>query len=160
MNRTATIVLALVASLAVASLGGCDFGDLIRVKTPRNIQATETLPPTLTLNEAREEYENWVNATRNDSMRWRTSIERGDEISDLFAQIVLQGLNDVGPELAGVPVLGPALPLLTGIAGAFFVRRPGDKKAKDADTEKDAAWDEAFAAGKAAALEAFREARS
>ena len=147
MNRTWTVIIIAIASAAlVGGLAGCDFGDLIRVQTPRNIQRTEALPTSMTLNDSREEYENWINAARNDSMRWRANIERADELNDLFAGFVLQGLEDVGPSIAGIPMASTLLPLLTGGVG-LFLRRPGDKTQKDVDE----AWDEAFEAGKGAA---------
>lgn len=146
MNRTTAIFVAVAAAVLVASLGGCDFGDLVRVDTPRNIQSTEGLPSRLTLNDAREEYEDWIAAARNDSMRWRTGIERSQEITNLLEQFTLQQLNDVGPAIAGVPVLGPALPLITGLAG-LLVTGPGQTTRKKAEAEKKAesekAWDEA-----------------
>lgn len=154
MNRTTvTIVIAIASTILVGGLAGCDFGDLIRVKTPRNIQKTEALPPSLTLNDSRQEYENWINAARNDSMRWRESIERADELNDLFAGFVLQGLEDVGPTVAGIPLASTLLPLLTGGVG-LMLKRPGDKTKDEALAERDSAWDKAFEAGKRAVLEA------
>ena len=176
MNRALLFAIALAASVAVAALSGCDFGDVIRVKTPRHVQQTAGLPETMSLNESEAEFRLWFDDTQRVGAEWKASIERSNQIKNLLDQISLNVLNEYGPVIAGVPVLGPSLPLITGLAGVLFPR-PGEKKrvqAAIAEAEKqaeenvravqkaehDKTWDEAFEAGKRSAIDGFREAKN
>jgi len=111
--------LALLA-LVLASCAGFDLGDIVKVKTPNTIQQTTGLPSTLSLNEAETEYQNWFNGTQTTGAQWKSNIERAGEIRGLLGQLTLSALDTIGPTVAGLPVLGPALPALTGIVGLFI----------------------------------------
>jgi hypothetical protein len=111
--------LALLA-LVLASCAGIDLGDLVKVKTPNAIQQTTGLRATLSLNEAEAEYQNWFNQTQAIGAQWKGNIERAGEVRGLLGQLTLSALDTVGPTVAGLPVLGPALPALTGIVGLFI----------------------------------------
>jgi len=111
--------LALLA-LVLASCAGFDLGDLVKVKTPNAIQQTTGLPRALSLNEAETEYQNWFNEVQTTGAQWKASIEKAGEIRGLLGQLTLSALDTVGPTVAGLPVLGPALPALTGIVGLFI----------------------------------------
>jgi hypothetical protein len=111
--------LALLA-LVLASCAGLDLGDLVKVKTPNAIQQTTGLRATLSLNEAEAEYQNWFNQTQAIGAQWKGNIARAGEVRGLLGQLTLSALDTVGPTVAGVPVLGPALPALTGIVGLFI----------------------------------------
>jgi hypothetical protein len=112
-------VLALLA-LVLASCAGFDLGDIVKVKTPNTIQQTTGLPSTLSLNEAEVEYQNWFGQTQTTGAQWKSNIEKAGEIRGLLGQLTLSALDSVGPTVAGLPVLGPALPALTGIVGLFI----------------------------------------
>jgi len=114
------IVGLLLLALVLASCAGFDLGDIVKVKTPNNIQQTTGLPSTLSLNEAEVEYQNWFNGTQTTGAQWKNSIEKAGELRGLFSQLTLSALDTVGPTVAGLPVLGPALPALTGIVGLFL----------------------------------------
>lgn len=111
--------LALLA-LGLASCAGFDLGDIVKVKTPNSIQQTTGLPSTMSLNEAEVEYQNWFNGTQTTGTQWKSNIEKAGEIRGLLGQLTLSALDSVGPTVAGLPVLGPALPALTGIVGLFI----------------------------------------
>lgn len=151
MKIATTVIVAVMLSAAIATFTGCDIGDVIQTRTPESIQRTTGLSASLPLNEASDEFEVWLDQTRVSATRWRANIERSDRIADMVGQFALTSLDDIGPSLAGVPVLGPALPLLAGLAG-LFTRRPGDMQKRDAETaaqaKADAAWDEATAKAK------------
>ncbi len=112
-------VLVLLAA-AMASIAGCNLGDFIKAKTPNGIQRTQGLPSTLSVNEAESEYQAWYQDVQRLGAEWKANIEQANEIRSLLSQLTLSAMNDVGPVLAGVPVLGPAVPLLTGLGGIFF----------------------------------------
>ena len=114
------IVGLMLMALVLASCAGFDLGDLVKVKTPNNIQQTTGLPSTLSLNEAEVEYQNWFNQTQTTGAQWKGNIEKAGELRGLFSQLTLSALDTVGPTVAGLPVLGPALPALTGIVGLFI----------------------------------------
>ena len=107
-------------ALVLASCAGLDLGDIVKVKTPNTIQQTTGLPSTLSLNEAEVEYQNWFNLTQTTGAQWKGNIEKAGEIRGLLGQLTLSALDTVGPTVAGLPVLGPALPALTGIVGLFI----------------------------------------
>lgn len=127
MNKTTTIYIAslLILSATLAACAGMNVGDFVQVKTPHAIQQQTGLPARLTLNEAEAEYRAWYQDVQREGAAWKASIGQGSEVASLLNQLTLQALNDVGPSLAGVPVLGPILPVLMGIGG-LFLRRPGD----------------------------------
>ena len=114
------IVGLLLMALVLTSCAGFDLGDLVKVKTPNTIQQTTGLPSTLSLNEAEVEYQNWFNQTQTTGAQWKNNIEKAGELRGLFSQLTLSALDTVGPTVAGLPVLGPALPALTGIVGLFI----------------------------------------
>jgi len=114
------IVGLLLLALVLASCAGFDLGDIVKVKTPNTIQQTTGLPSTLSLNEAESEDQNWFNQTQTTGAAWKNNIEKAGELRGLFSQLTLSALDTVGPTVAGLPVLGPALPALTGIVGLFL----------------------------------------
>lgn len=114
-------ILALVlVALALAACAGFDLGDLVRVKTPRRVQQVTGIAATTTLNEAESEYRAWFEETQRVGAQWKSNIERASEIRGIFSQLTLSTLDQIGPTVAGVPVLGPALPALTGLVGLFL----------------------------------------
>lgn len=106
--------------MVLASCAGIDLGDMVKVKTPNTIQQTTGLRATLSLNEAEIEYQNWFNQVQTTGAQWKSNIQRAGEVRGLLGQLTLSALDTVGPTVAGVPVLGPALPALTGIVGLFI----------------------------------------
>lgn len=107
-------------SLGLAACAGFDLGDIVKVKTPNAIQQTTGLPARTTLNEAEAEYRAWFENTQRTGALWKANIERANEVRSLLSQLTLSALDQVGPTLAGVPVVGPALPALTGLVGLFI----------------------------------------
>lgn len=122
MNRSSVMYVfaAVMLSLVLAACAGFDLGDVVKVKTPNTIQQTTGLASRVSLNEAEAEYRAWFENTQRTGSQWKASIERAGEIRGLLGQLTLSALDSVGPTLAGVPVVGPALPALTGIVGLFI----------------------------------------
>lgn len=107
-------------ALALAACAGFNLGDIVKVRTPHEIQQTTGLPSRVSLNEAEAEYRAWFEDVQRTGAQWKASIERAGEIRGLLGQLTLNALDEVGPTLAGVPVVGPALPALTGMVGLFI----------------------------------------
>lgn len=107
-------------TLALGACAGFDLGDLVRVKTPNRVQQSTGLAATTTLNEAEAEYRAWFEETQRVGAQWKSNIERAGEIRGIFSQLTLSALDQIGPTVAGVPMLGPALPAMTGLAGLFL----------------------------------------
>jgi len=122
VNKTTIIYLValLGVTAALAACAGFDLGDVVKVKTPNEIQQTRGLPSTTSLNEAETEYRAWFDDVQRTGAKWKASIDRGGEIRGLLGQLTLTAVDDIGPSLAGVPIAGPALPALTGLAGLFI----------------------------------------
>jgi hypothetical protein len=117
---TVFIVALALLSLSLVACAGFDLGDLVRVKTPNAIQQQTGLPSSTTLNEAEAEYQAWFADVKRSGSQWKTNIERGNEIRGLLNQVTLSALDGIGPTLGGIPVLGPALPAITGLLGLFL----------------------------------------
>lgn len=107
-------------TLALGACAGFDLGDLVRVKTPSRVQQSTGLAATTTLNEAEAEYRAWFEETQRVGAQWKSNIERAGEIRGIFSQLTLSTLDQIGPTVAGVPMLGPALPAMTGLVGLFL----------------------------------------
>jgi hypothetical protein len=137
----------LLLALVLASCAGIDLGDIVKVKTPNAIQQTTGLRSTLSLNEAEVEYQNWFNQVQAVGAQWKGNIQRAGEVRGLLGQLTLSALDTVGPTVAGVPVLGPALPALTGIVGLFI----GSGRLRK---EKEASFNKGLETGRAMAAEA------
>jgi hypothetical protein len=110
----------LLISTSLAACVGFDVGDVVRVRTPGSIQQQTGLPSSTTLNEAQSEYQAWLADVQRAGAQWRNSIERGNEVRALMNQLTLSALDEVGPTIAGLPVLGPVLPAATGLLGLFL----------------------------------------
>lgn len=128
-----------IIALGLAACAGFDIGDVVRVQTPHAIQQQTGLSSSVSLNTAESEYRAWYESTQRAAAQWKQNIERGGEIAGLLRQITLGAVEQVGPTLAGVPVLGPLLPLLTGLGG-LFLRRPGDASKDRLRKEKEASF--------------------
>ncbi|NBB84211.1 MAG: hypothetical protein GVY28_12505 [Alphaproteobacteria bacterium] len=130
-KRIITLVAALLlVSGVVAGCAGFDLGDLIRAPTPPDIQQQTGLPSSLPLNEAQVQYQAWYEDVQRAGTQWRNKIERAAEIRAMLGQLTMQGLDNLGPTLAGVPVLGPALPAATGLL-AYILGVSGRSKEKE-----------------------------
>jgi hypothetical protein len=116
----AYVFVLLMISLGLAACAGFDLGDIIKVRTPTSIQQMTGLPARISLNEAEAEYRAWFENTQRIGAQWKASIERAGEIRGLLNQLTLSALDQIGPVLSGIPMLGPALPALTGLAGLFI----------------------------------------
>lgn len=116
------VVVALAVSLALAACAGFNLGDIIKVKTPVAIQQADGVSASLTLNEAEAEYRLWMDKTKAAGLEWKNRIASGNEIRNILGQLAMNGLNDVGPTIGGIPVLGPSIPLLTAGLGLFLGR--------------------------------------
>jgi ferric-dicitrate binding protein FerR (iron transport regulator) len=107
-------------ALSLAACAGFDLGDIVKVRTPHDIRTSTGLPRTTSLNDAESHYRAWLENTQRNAADWKASIEQADQTRALLNQLTLSTLNDMGPTVAGLPVVGPALPALTGLAGLFL----------------------------------------
>ena len=145
-RHVAYIFALVMVTLALGACAGFDMGDVVRVRTPVEVQQMRGLPRTLTLNEAESEYRAWFEDVQRAGVQWRAAIERGDEIRGLLGQLTLSTLDELGPTLAGVPVAGPALPALTGLVG-LFVGAARLRREKEASFNRGLERGRALAAG-------------
>ena len=106
--------------LGLLSFAGCDMGDMIHVKTPNTIQQQTGLASTISLNEAESEYQLWYQHMQTAGSQWKSNIEHANEIRNMVNQLSLSALDEIGPTVAGVPVLGPMLPAASGLLGLFL----------------------------------------
>lgn len=114
------IVVLLMLSASLAACAGLELGDLVRVRTPPDVQQLTGAPGYMTLNEAESAYQAWLADTQRIGATWKSNIERGNEVRGLLNQLTLSVLDEYGPMVAGFPVIGPLLPLVTGLGGLFL----------------------------------------
>tara|TARA_B100001094_G_scaffold330972_1_gene397728 strand:+ start:3719 stop:4180 length:462 start_codon:yes stop_codon:yes gene_type:complete len=112
-----------ILAVTLAACAGFDIGDVIQVKTPREVQQRYGLQARTSLNEASSEYEAWLEDVQRTGADWRHSIEKGEEIRSMLNELTLHGLDQIGPSVMGVPLLGPLLPFGAGMAGLFVGQR-------------------------------------
>ena len=110
----------LMLSVGLASCAGLQIGDMIKTRIPHEIQKTTGLPSEISLNESISEYQAWHDDVQRSGAEWRANIDHSDEIRALINQLTLSAINEVGPAIGGIPVLGPALPMVTGLLGLFL----------------------------------------
>lgn len=131
--KTRTIIvslLALAVSMSLAACAGFDMGDIVHVKTPNGIQKTQGLPRTISLNEAEDEYQAWFDTVQRDGAAWRNNIERANEIRGILGQLAMTGLDELGPTIMGIPVIGPLAPGL-GMLATYFIGAGNVRKQKE-----------------------------
>ncbi|MFI4860261.1 MAG: hypothetical protein ACIAXF_06220 [Phycisphaerales bacterium JB063] len=148
MTRTHIIFIVAIAAvtLALAACAGFDLGDVVQARTPQRVQQTEGLPARLSLNESQSEYEAWLQETQRTGTQWKTNLDKANQVRVVLNQLSLAAMDEFGSAIAGVPVLGPALPLLAGALG-LMVRRPGDVNQKQLAKEKQASFNKALQLG-------------
>ncbi len=117
MSRQAGLFIVALIVIAGAIMGcaGLDFGDLVQVETPIEIQKEKGYPKRMSLNESKQLYASDLEDYKRNFVLWKGNIEDGDALSGMLSQLSLQKLNELGPEIAGVPVLGPVAPFATGL---------------------------------------------
>lgn len=147
-THVAYVFVLLLISMSIAACAGLDMGNLIKVETPPDVSKAHGVPSRTSLNDAEHEYAAWLDDTQRNAERWRTNIERGNEIRGVLSQLTLQALDSVGPTLAGVPVLGPALPALTGLAGLFLGVGNRLRREQQLRKEKEDSYNAGIAKGK------------
>lgn len=130
-NKWAVIGGVAVVALALAACAGLDFGNFVKVPTPAGIAQDEGLPRKMGLKEASLQYQIWYEKVKAEGEQWKANIETGDQVAGMLSQLSLQGLNQLGPALGGVPVAGPTLVGLLGV-GAFVLGRMPLRKEKEA----------------------------
>jgi hypothetical protein len=119
-NQTIFVFVLILVVAGLASCAGMNLGDIVQVRTPNSVQQTTGLPSRTSLNEAVVEYQAWFEDVQRTGAQWKGNIERANEMRGMLSQLTLAALDDLGPTLAGVPMLGPLLPAATGLIGLFL----------------------------------------
>lgn len=133
------VVIGLAIFTVTATVTGCNLGDVIRTKTPVEVQRSEKLPEKLSLNEAQDELDRYVYNVEQNITQWNENIEEGLALQALLSDIAMTELSPERLALMGIPVGGPAALLLSFGIGTFL-KRPGDKSAKEVATEKESSY--------------------
>ncbi len=143
--KAGAFFLALVTlALALAACAGIDFGNVVQVRTPAEIQTTTGYPARMSLNESDAAYRAWFEDVQRVGVDWKNSIERGREVSSMLGQLTLGALSEVGPSVAGVPLLSGAAVLVPSLATWFFGRSMGAKAAETTWQSKIDSYNEAL----------------
>lgn len=129
---------ALFLGAGIYGLSGCDFGDIVRVKTPTSLQE-EGLPASMSLNDAEVAYDLWVIETQYEDRVWRESIGKAQTTKQTISGIVW------GYEGEWTRILGAASPLAALLLGVVLPR-PGEEKR--VRTEKEASYNKGIEIGR------------
>lgn len=118
MRSHATILtIAAAMALVIAGCQAISLEDLVKVKTPPQVQREVGLPSKLPLSVARGEYETWRAEVQRSDAQWRESIEGGAEFVGLLSGFAMTQLE------AYSPLAGPAAAPLLLLGGYFFGNR-------------------------------------
>lgn len=134
-NKWAVIGGILAVAAVLVACAGFDFGNFVKVPTPAGIAQDEGLPRRMGVKEASLQYQLWYEKVKAEGEQWKADIETGDQVAGMLSQLAMQGLNQLGPALGGVPVAGPTLVGLLGV-GAFMLGRAPLRKEKEASFNK------------------------
>lgn len=145
--NTKAIAIGALLFVGTATVSGCNLGDIIRTKTPVSIQKSERLPESLTLNESQLERDRYIDDVQRNIAAWNENIEKGLTLQSLIGDIALTELNSERLALLGLPMGGPAALLLSFGIGTFL-KRPGDKSAKEVASEKESSYNAGLKKGK------------
>ncbi len=137
--RTIFIVAVLGVSVSIGLATSCNIGDLVQAKTPMGIQQDLGLPKSMSLNDSKDSYDAWIDDVRRDSQQWRENLEYSEQWVQLINGITMQALDQVGPLIAGVPILAPLAPLLLGGIG-LMIKRRGDVTPQQLQAEKEGSY--------------------
>jgi hypothetical protein len=134
---------------------GCDAKKVIRTDVPVTVQKEEGLPPTLSLADNEEVYEDWKERVLQMDLRWRAEIAEGYETLNTIQNIVgaVFESETVQAGAASLPFGAVGLSALTFLAGAMGWKRKGDKDKNEFEAAikaKDAEWAERLGAEKIA----------
>lgn len=130
------VVIGLAIFTISAGVTGCSLGDVIRTKTPVEVQKSEKLPERMTLNESQAERDRYIYNVEQNITQWNENIEEGLALQALLSDIVMTELSPERLALMGIPVGGPAALLLSFGIGAFL-KRPGDANPKEQQKQKE-----------------------
>ena len=137
------MVIALVVGFFAFQLGGCEWGDILTVRTPAEIQLATGAPPKTTLNEA----EQYLVAYRSQikveydrdvamGMLYGRSIAARWEMAGWFQAAANLGITSLeSGAWAGVPAGGAAFGLLTFLGG-LIMKGPGTNRAQQKSFNK------------------------
>ena len=145
-KQTIFLGIALAVSLSLAACAGFDWGDVVQTNVPSNVQGTHSLPAKMSLNESQVRYREWFGETQSTGLRWKNEIERANHVKTMLDGLTLHALAEVGPTIAGFPVLSGLLPFLTALVG-IGIRRPGDVTKDELAKQKEAAYNKALKEG-------------
>ena len=119
------LAIAIAMALLVAAIQGCQLADIIKVKTPVQVQQSDGLPAKLPLSQARGEYQAWRADVKRSDSEWRESLEGGENFVGLLEGVGMTALQEFSP-LAG-PAALPAL-----LLGGYFFGNSNKRKNKEA----------------------------
>ena len=140
-----TIVLGALWVPFIASIAGCSVGDIVQVRTPPKAQQVFDMPPKMSLNDARDAR---TVAVSDATLALTQLDERID--SAAFWETAFNGLaGDLWAEYGPMAqaAAGPFGGTVGLLAGWLLIRRPGDKKGAQAESEKAQAKEDSYNKG-------------
>lgn len=158
-NKLGVTLIAAAAGLlaATALISGCSLGDVIKVAVPPEVQKVTQSAPKVSLNDAADVRDKYVQDVSRSLARFDSDIGKADALRNIFADLLNTGITIGQDSLAnsGFP-MGGALAMALGGLGGLFMEKPGSK-AKAASDAK-VAEDKGFDMGHATAVQTLSTA--
>lgn len=138
-RATACFVMAALCALAFVAVG-CTIDKLIRVDVPDEIQgALPDVGPKVTLREAPHTREQFALKAKHALESFDGNIEDAQILKEMFSIGAQFGMDQAGMAASTLPGGSLIVGALTTL-GAFFVKRPGDKKPGEVAKEKEKSY--------------------
>lgn len=145
-----------VVTAAVAGVGlgvvGCTLDRFVKVEVPEPMQSALGIEDHVTLRDAPHTRESFLLSTKQTLESFDSNISDALIVYDMIAAGANMGIDATKGPLGGLPYGGMLVSGL-GMAGAYFLKRPGDK----APAEHAAEVDKSYDAGVKDASEKFKD---
>ena len=153
---TAGIVAILITVATVAACAAFDSGDIVRSKTPVEVQESKDLPPRMSHNDSMSAYLRWQRDQLAIDEAWGNELEKSGKWVAFIDGFTYEAWQQFSPFLASA---GPIGTIGAFLGGWLFVRRPSDATAKQLSAEKQASFNEADKRGRELAADIAKAAK-
>lgn len=148
MDTKTKVGTTLVSLAAVAGVGlitmGCTLDRIVKVEVPSAMKASLNLKDTVTLRDAPHTREAYLLSAKQTLESFDSNVTDSMMIYNLIAAGANLGMDAAKGPLSGLPFGGMVVAGL-GMAGTYFMRRPGDKTPEEHKVETDKSYESGMA---------------
>lgn len=144
MDTKTKVGTVLITTAALGTIGlstiGCTLDRLVKVEVPSAIQSALNIDDSVTLRDAPHTREAFVLSAKQNLESFDSNVSDALLIYDLLAAGANVGIDAAKGPIGGLPYGGMLVAGL-GMAGTYFMRRPGDKTPAEHTAEVDKSYD-------------------